>query len=479
MKHTEEQKNILQAAKGSDSVLINALAGSGKTTTLVDAVGQLPQNKTLAIAFNTRIKKEMEKKLPNWVICKTFNGLGHGAWSTYLRKRLLLEQRKMFQILKEEYPKDWERDLFGDLLQALGDAKLLGLVPHTLTNYPSKSFLSDTEESWEKILCEYSIDFTPDLLSILRACLVESIRQAYQGVIDFNDQIYMPLCFSAAFPKFDTILVDEAQDISPMNLRQLLACKASRALIFGDRHQSIYAFRGADPKAMDSLAEHFSAIELPLNTTFRCPRTVVKVCLWHVPSFRAHESCPEGEVKLLKSWGLEDIPAGAAVLCRNNAPLLSLASKMLQQGIIPNVLGKGIGKGLLRILQKLPQTIPPRRAVSLWAEKELQKGTAGRKKKIADQQDCLLALLDASPTASLADLSKTIMEIFDNPAGMITLSTGHKAKGLEWNVVFHLDSHLIKAEKDTQEANLLYVINTRAKKKLTFVDSKNLAWEPS
>ena len=58
--------------------------------------------------------------------------------------------------------------------------------------------------------------------------------------------------------------------------------------------------------------------------------------------------------------------------------------------------------------------------------------------------------------------------------GAITLTTGHKAKGLEWDTVYHLDPYLIRTDKEEQEKNLSYVITTRSANKLYEVESKDI-----
>jgi len=66
------------------------------------------------------------------------------------------------------------------------------------------------------------------------------------------------------------------------------------------------------------------------------------------------------------------------------------------------------------------------------------------------------------------------------PDAKLLLSTAHKAKGLEFDFVVHLDSHLIPAkfattpEQIAQEHNIAYVINSRTKNTLMFIDSLNI-----
>jgi superfamily I DNA/RNA helicase len=58
--------------------------------------------------------------------------------------------------------------------------------------------------------------------------------------------------------------------------------------------------------------------------------------------------------------------------------------------------------------------------------------------------------------------------------GAITLTTGHKAKGLEWDKVYHLDPFLIRTDKEEQEKNLSYVVTTRSANELVEFESKDI-----
>ena len=58
--------------------------------------------------------------------------------------------------------------------------------------------------------------------------------------------------------------------------------------------------------------------------------------------------------------------------------------------------------------------------------------------------------------------------------GTITLLTGHKAKGLEWPTVYHLDPWLIGEAE--QELNLRYVIQTRALDTYYEIESREIRW---
>ena len=52
--------------------------------------------------------------------------------------------------------------------------------------------------------------------ALINKILTISIGQAYNGVIDFTDQVYMPALFGGTYPSFPVVLVDEYQDLSPV-----------------------------------------------------------------------------------------------------------------------------------------------------------------------------------------------------------------------------------------------------------------------
>ena len=138
----------------------------------------------------------------------------------------------------------------------------------------------------------------------------------------------------------------------------LFRSAAGKLIVVGDPRQAIYAFRGADSASMASIkALKKDWIELPLNTTFRCPQSVVARQWDHAPQYVAAPSNPQGCVRTLTNepWRWSDVPSDGpiAVLCRNNAPLISMAFKLIRAGIGVNMLGRDIGRGLSSLCKKI------------------------------------------------------------------------------------------------------------------------------
>jgi DNA helicase-2/ATP-dependent DNA helicase PcrA len=79
---------------------------------------------------------------------------------------------------------------------------------------------------------------------------------------------------------FDHVLVDEWQDTDSVQVRlvELLASEGASVFVVGDTDQSIYAFRGADPRGTLSLRDHFPDLQtLHLPISYRCPPQVVQL----------------------------------------------------------------------------------------------------------------------------------------------------------------------------------------------------------
>ena len=506
-KPTPEQSAIIEAAVATrESLMVEALAGCAKTTTLEHIAWAVPgKGPHLALAFNVKIKTELSRRLPESFEVKTLNGLGHNAFSKAIGKRLALDEGKLGRLIREVGKADgW--DISGDLWAVLKDLVTLamqrGLVP---SDYPNKSLIPDSPESWQDLALDAATTMVPEpVLALARKILVAHIKEAFAGKISFDDQIYMSAMFNGVFPKHGLVMVDEAQDLSPLNHIMVGKClgPSSRLIVVGDPRQAIYAFRGADSQSMESMRRlRPTWRDLPLNTTFRCPKVIVQRQLYHAPDFVAASQAPEGQVldwHQRPAWTLADVAAlpDLAILCRNNGPLFSMAMRFLRHRQPCVMLGRDIGKGLIALSKKLaPDDDTPSeevlKAIALWAGKEIANlkalGKEARIQSIEDRSESLQAIAMECPDAG--SLRQALSELFSRDAGGITLATGHRSKGLEWTYVLILDpwripsKYALRAEAEgdprpmVQEANLRYVMETRSKATLILADFKEFTVE--
>lgn len=472
MTPTPEQAAIVaQARDSTDNILINALAGAAKTSTLVLIAEALTREPILSIAFNKRIAQEMEKRLPSHVKSATVNSVGHNAWAKATGRKLMLEKDKISNLLKEdmEAHRAARRQFpYFETIDALRKARILGYIPENA--FPGISRVITTQEFADELEDE------PDWTTLNRV-LVASIKTAYAGLIDFDDQIYMSTLFGGKFPEFPLVLVDEAQDLSPLNHLMLQRLVVKRLIAVGDPWQSIYAFRGAASDSMGRLREAFTMKEMGLSVSFRCPRRIVERARFRAPNMQWFNAEPEGEVIRLDRWSIADVPDGAAIICRNNAPLFKLAFLFLKQSRGVNLVGTDLGPQLVRALKKLGLPAMPQievmNAIDAWAREKMRKAKVSARAAVADRAECLRVFASFGPTLGGAIAHA---EHLFKAQGPIQLLSGHKAKGLEWDVVYHLDPWRIPSqyaetlEDQNQELNVRYVIETRPKQKLLLVD---------
>jgi len=462
---TPEQDAILTAGRGSANLQINALAGTGKTTTLEMLEAVIPKKPILYLAFNKKIVDDAAKRMSSTTTVRTFNGIGHRIWGK--GRSLSLDSKKTAGILKsiiDEAPKTARDSLWENyflVIDGVARAKCLGYVPDRA--FPNAKRLIDAR-TFHRSLEESPDDITCDLIDEV---LVRSIHAAYAGKIDFNDQLYMPAMFGGIFPKYPTVLVDEAQDLNPVQHELLRRLVAGRVISVGDPYQSIYAFRGAKVGGMRDLVSTYGSTEFPLSLSFRCPEAIVRNVHWRVPQFRW--SNPGGSVEHPSSIIAADLPDGSAVLCRNNAPLFKAALAFLGAGRSIYMAGADIGPRLVGIMRRLGDESLTKAdafsAIDLWLEEKLSRES----KTASDIADCMRVFV--SHATSLGSAISYAEHLFAQK-GRITFSTGHKAKGLEWDQVYHLNQYL--CGDDEQDQNLRYVIDTRAKQGLSYIDGEGI-----
>lgn len=526
-KPTEPQQAIIDFIRSSPdtNLMVDARAGAAKTSTIVMAAQFIGSEfSPLAVAFNKKIADELSTRLPPWFQCRTLNALGHQAWSQARGKRLIVDADKLYKLTKSIVPPTGDRDddSFTNVLTLARTAKSIGLVPN---NSPMKvkGLVPDEPDSWDDLIFLKGLQDVDDT-QILQAkdVLAASIKSAFNGEIDFDDQIYMSVLFGGTYPRFHTVIVDESQDLSPLNHIQLRKMTGTRLIAVGDPHQAIYAFRGADQDSMRNLADDMGASgtdqakigkgrfhELPLSASFRVPKSISLRQREHVEDFTSMDFLPEGEilswplppiakpsvegrhsndvtpiVEQLRGWSLDSIPAkDAFVLCRSNAPLMRLAFALIKARRPVKILGRDIGASLASLLTKIcskeGMMVDEHAFAKLdeWKTKELAKVGDSESKRdlLYDRYDALHVLLDASGAKTTLLAADFIRELFSDKADdLLTLSSGHRAKGLERKWVMHLDPHRIPskwAEKASrkgndgplvQEYNLRYVIETRS-----------------
>ncbi len=302
-----------------------------------------------------------------------------------------------------------------------------------------------------------------------------SARITYE--VDFDDQIWMPLVLGLKFTGYDFVVVDEAQDLNPTQYALVrAAAQDGRLIVVGDDRQAIYGWRGAGRGMLETIRRDTKAEALPLNVTFRCGRNIVKHVNNIVPDFTAHESNPEGLVKDVEYGTLfKDVRAGDFVISRTNAPLMEVAIRLLDSRpeLSLCILGSGLGQWMEEQIRrhKTNRCADLIDRVDKWAlertNKLMEAGQEEESKKILDRVSSLRAL--ANNCADVQELQKKIGRLMKakDSRTQVTLTTAHKAKGLERdNVWLLMDTFELR---NVEDENVYYVAATRARNELNLV----------
>ena len=342
----------------------------------------------------------------------------------------------------------------------------------------------------------------PKLIAVLHTqlwgILRDGVALALIGTYDFTDMIYAPVVAGLSPTQhFDLVCVDEAQDLSPMQLAFIrrLPSPTGRLLFVGDANQAIYGFAGADTRAMSRIIEQTEATVLPLSVTYRCPKKHVRFARRFAPDIQAAPGAAEGQITAITEPSLfKHVTPGDLVLCRINAPLVETCLQLIQRRIPAQVLGRDVAGKLLadaKLVFKLGledwkaklNRFESREVASI-ARSNLPQDVIERVVyRREDELACLRALTKdavSGGVTTLRGLTARIDGLFGEAEGVVTLSTVHKAKGKEAENVFILLPHLMPLpnaetpEEREAEDCVRFVAVTRAKRKLVFVESEGV-----
>ncbi len=262
--------------EGRGHGVIMATAGSGKTT-LVEVVHRLPVGTNACLlAFNTAAAKRLRDRLPAHTTARTVPALGLKTLARHIKGRRLARvyPQKYAELVKARL-----RNLEPTYRVSPTTAAQAVHYLRELTHYTRVNLAQETERGvLERLAQTYHLrppehpELVSDLHTQLWNVLRDGVTLALEGLYDYTDMIYAPV--QADLPpggRFELVCVDEAQDLSPMQLEFILRLPSpgGRLLFVGDSRQAIYGFAGADTRAMSRIVERTQATVLPLSVTYR------------------------------------------------------------------------------------------------------------------------------------------------------------------------------------------------------------------
>jgi DNA helicase-2/ATP-dependent DNA helicase PcrA len=492
---SQEQETFLEwVLSGSGNTILKAVAGAGKTFTLRLATQVIkhtnPRASVQVLVFAKKNADEMKGTFPEGVFTSTLHSAWFGAYRKY-QGAVQVDDKKVWNmldiVLMNKYKEDVRRDkkqMYGAYVKKIvGYAKAEG-IGYLVTN--------DTS-TWEDLISYHGATLDSkgasysEAIEIARDVLAASIKN--KEVVDFDDMLFMPLVYDVTTWQKDWIFIDEAQDTNPVQraLVKRMMKRNGRLVAVGDPRQAIFGFRGATADALDQIQVSHNATVSPLSVTFRNPTSVVELAQTIVgDAIQAMPDAIEGEVNYMQQLPSDMLTPSDVILCRNTAPLVKAAYELIMNGIGCKILGRDIGAGLVKLIEKMKAKGIDALIDKLdaWRGRELARAQAKDEdsliQMIEDKYESIMAIIEI-----LSENERTVPALITKINGMfsddvnggklITLATVHKSKGLEWDNVYIIRPDLMPSKwarqewMQEQEENIQYVAYTRAMKTLNFV----------
>lgn len=478
------------AISGTGNAVMIAVAGSGKTTTITKMLEILPRwMRVLYIAFNKDIVRALDDKVKAMgfdnVTVKTLNGSGFGVCRKY-EGFVDLNEDKVTDILtemgwridKKSVPDVLERNR--NRVKRTAMRKIVELVKSTLADYNDADAIMD-------IIDRFHIEIDEDMETELIEALPHVMHENNNNLeyVDYNDQCYLPVVnpyFKERFNTYDFVLCDEFQDFNKCNIEYIKRCLApnGRIIAVGDHRQSLYGFRGADPRAMPDAIKSLQATVLPLSICYRCPTSHVMNVKSIVPEIEPAPNAKEGILENIEyKQMMEMVREGDMVLCRTNAPLVKPAFAVIKSGRKAIIKGKNIGRELVNFIEKFQTDELGRLDILMQQQTELEMAHYIERNKEMMAEQVLERYQTISEVAreckSVSELIVKLETLFSDDNIGVVFSSIHRAKGLEADNIFWYRQDLCphpKAKTDEekeQEYNAMYVAGTRSKNALYIV----------
>lgn len=474
---TEEQDKIIFSSGKEKSLLVEARAGTGKTYTIV-LIAKSFENKTFqVIVFNKKNQLEMSDRLPKNAIGSTAHSFCNKFIPRFKGHKPKLDTGKVFNLCFKNYNFKEDGLEKEEAYSIREDCMSLCDLISLCKSY----FINPSVEDVLWIINHYQMTFNNPLDQISSDAIeILSKSDKDGGTIDFDDMIRFPVIENKINPQFDYFVIDEAQDNTPIRtiLFKQMYEKGVNVIAVGDEFQSIYGFAGADCDSLSRIKESVKCQTLPLTINFRCAKKIIEKAQIYVPDIKAWDESPDGEVLISDQDSFyKSFSYGDVALSRYNKIIIPPCFKLIKDGKKATIQGKDFGEMIIKMIRGFKSTTLDEFYSSLdrWRERQLKSNKhSSALDAIDDKFECLKFFADNSNTVE--DIEKRVLSIFsDEKSDGLKFSTVHKAKGLEWDNVYILDSANFMQTRETQPwmiqqlRNLMYVAITRAKKNLIYV----------
>lgn len=478
MSTTPQQQAVIE--KHSGTVLVKAVPGAGKTTTLVNRCKALNASDTkLVLAFNKSAAEDFARRMGSVSQCdvRTFHSfcfrtlMGAPKDFGYTGKPTLIQDVPLFRQLCQANGvtySSWDESGWDqDYIQSL---------EHSCYT-PELQYLYDSED-------DLMTRKTIGALITYRHWLLQNKYVTFDAMVRLVAENSSKLKIAAQH-----VMVDEYQDVDQFQFD--ISCAIARIkgvksfAVVGDPNQRIYEWRGALNDAFKSMQDAFPNCEtLPMTCNFRSVDGILKY---------ADEICPtgmtgvrgdaEGSVSYLDELGLDgqgnrvvdkDLAlktlqqgyngklSDLAILCRYNRDAARWQIKLAKDGIPVYLIGKG-DFWLMKHIKMAKDAWRKGMDRNEFLDSDEWRKFINQKKFRDDEDKANEAIGDALFVLELSKSEMVVMEdnLQDERRG-IKISTIHRTKGMEFDrtLISNVSEHL-KSEKF-----VYYVAATRAKNKM-------------
>jgi superfamily I DNA/RNA helicase len=481
---TIEQNNILNDCLNHSVSVINAFAGTGKTSTLVMLTELYWNRKFLYLAYNKSIELEAREKfnIDNNVKVKTTHALAYA----YVARHTNINLKNVTNIKIKEIADRYNIDY-----------KLASFVSGSLQNYCNSG----------------SIDIValPKVKSIVKMLLDDIELGVIAPTFDFIlKKFHLLLVDNKVSIKEDILLLDEGQDTNDVTLAIFRLISAKNKIVVGDRHQQIYAFRGSK----NALAK-IDGEKYYLTESFRFNKKIAKNANMLLHMFKG-ETIPlvsnrDDFEEFNDAFGNQKYTVG--YISKNNTTLVSKMLTLIANGY--KFVTVRNPDEIFRLILDVGYVFENLKSKISYQNKYLKTIDSGDdlKSYIDDSGDIELEtaikIYEKNGLESIQIAHQVAKKHFNSQKNCrIVLTTAHSSKGLEWDIVtvendfldlayimarFALNQSHLKIDgtfdflqyfidnieevddEDINAINLLYVAFTRAKKSIN-IHSVNIAY---
>ncbi len=447
----------------ADAVLANSAPGSGKSEILLEAARRASNqgDSVLYLAYNKAIVEDIRPKMPPGVEVKTFHAFGLGLINANIGHGFNVDFNKYNKVRAT--------------LDHRADA--LKLCENHLSLDGNQ-----TQAGWETTCDRFFVD----------KAYIPAAREIYargvanKNVVSAQDMINEPVINNYQSKQYDLVLVDECHDSGPDKLALLSQIKTERIMLVGDENQMINSYCGSDPFIYEKLDKRYSPEKFSIDQSFRVPEVVLDEVRHMVPNIWSNIKGGSATSLMVEDLDVRHIEENSLIVCRANAPLFEIASKMIEHGMhfsmkLQTVMA--IHTEMKYLYKKYSNLPKMKKAIDSRKRAEVKRyRKEGWNEKNAEAKFLAIeAVLNSSQ--SLMGINR-YMQILINESkrnNKRRLCSIHTSKGLENENVYFLKPHLSRnialgtkvGWRKQEEKNLTFVATTRSKRNLTYLHDES------